>query len=158
MVFVYLDKLKKSIHLCHILRVTNQTPLLLQGPAESLPLCGAQNGSAGPWIAKLGTCRSVKACLSKVDCFWRFKTEVQKPVHVGDETCDNPRGLVPKEGQTEANGSFGSQISTSKRHLHCHFEDPSDHLPIGVILKIGASVSEPAGPQGLPSTSEVKVR
>ena len=49
-------------------------------------------------------CRSVKGCLSKVDCYWRFKTEVQKPVHVGDETCDNPRGLVPKEGQTEANG------------------------------------------------------
>eukprot|EP00434_Breviolum_minutum_P025449 symbB.v1.2.022488.t1/scaffold1997.1/size93120/1 len=37
-----------------------------------------------------------------------------------------------------------------------NLEDPSDHLPIGVILKIGASVSEPAGPQGLPSTSEVK--
>lgn len=46
-------------------------------------------------------CRSVKGCLSKVDCFWRLKTEVQKPVHVGEETCDNPRGLVPKEGQTE---------------------------------------------------------
>lgn len=37
-------------------------------------------------------CRSVKGCLSKVDWFWRFKTEVQKPVHVGEETCD-PRAL-----------------------------------------------------------------
>lgn len=44
-------------------------------------------------------CRSVKACLSKVDCFWRFKTEVQKLAHVGEETCDKPRRLVPKRGK-----------------------------------------------------------
>lgn len=126
-VFVYLDKFKKVYrcamqknpqitNLCtpYILRVTNQTHLLLQGPAESLPLCGAQNGSAGPWIAKLGRCLSFSEGIPfKGRLFWRFKTEVQKPVHVGEETCDNPRGLVPKEGQMEANGSFGSQISKS---------------------------------------------
>ena len=122
MVFVYLDKLKKSRHLCHILRVRNQTHLLLQGPAESLPLCGAQNGSPGPWIAKLGRCLSFSEGMPfKGRLFWRLKTEVQTPVHVGEETCD-PRahgGLVPKKKQTEVlghkfQGPNGTYIAISR--------------------------------------------